>query len=444
MQPLSALGAPVVVIGAGPVGLAAAARCIERGLPVVVLEAGEGVASHVRSWSHVRLFSPWRFNIDAASRSLLVDDGWDPPAPDEHPTGGEIVERYLGPLASTDPISSVVRLRHRVVGVTHSPGGAGATDARSSGRFVVHVDTPRGRRRFDADAIVDASGTWGTPNPLGRDGVSAPGEADHAARIAYGIADVAGQQRHRYTHRRVAVVGSGHSAQNVLIDLATRNVNPASITWIVRNTNGARLFGGGEADGLPERGRLGTRVRELVDADAVEIVADFTTAAVTGVDDAVVLVGDDGRNLGPFDEIVAATGSRPDLQMLRALRLSLDPIVEAPVRLAPLIDPSLHSCGSVPPHGAIELGHPDDNVYLVGAKSYGRAPTFLLATGYEQVRSVVARLAGDHAAAEAVELVLPETGVCFTDDLPTRVGHATGPLPVLDAAGTAVSEGCCA
>ena len=116
--------------------------------------------------------------------------------------------------------------------------------------------------------------------------------------------------------------------------------------------------------------------------------------------------------------MIATTGFRPDLSLLAELRLDLDDRVEAPRTLAPLIDPNLHSCGSVPPHGVDELSHPDEGVYVVGMKSYGRAPTFLLRTGYEQVRSVVAALAGDWQAARQVELVLPETGVCSLDRAP--------------------------
>ena len=115
------------------------------------------------------------------------------------------------------------------------------------------------------------------------------------------------------------------------------------------------------------------------------------------------------------DVVVNATGFRPDLGMLREIRLELDDIVEAPRRLAPLIDPNVHSCGTVAPHGFRELTHPETGFFLVGMKSYGRAPTFLLATGYEQVRSVTAWLAGDVDAASNVELVLPATGVCSTD-----------------------------
>src|SRR5699024_7056919 len=122
----------------------------------------------------------------------------------------------------------------------------------------------------------------------------------------------------------------------------------------------------------------------------------------------------DGRNL-VADMVVPATGFRPDLSILSELRLDLDPIVQAPRGLGPLIDPEFHSCGTVEAHGERVLSHPEKNFYIVGMKSYGRAPTFLMATGYEQVRSIAAALAGDRAAADAVHLELPETGVCTTD-----------------------------
>ena len=116
-----------------------------------------------------------------------------------------------------------------------------------------------------------------------------------------------------------------------------------------------------------------------------------------------------------MDLLVPATGFRPNLDMLREIRLDLDPAVEAPRELGPLIDPEFHSCGTVTPHGARLLSHPEKDFYITGMKSYGRAPTFLMATGYEQVRSIAAALAGDQQAADNVELVLPETGVCSTD-----------------------------
>jgi hypothetical protein len=127
---------------------------------------------------------------------------------------------------------------------------------------------------------------------------------------------------------------------------------------------------------------------------------------VTGEQDGVE------TTLPPVDEIIVATGFRPDLSPLSELRLALDSATESPAALAPLIDPNVHSCGTVPPHGAAELAHPEQDFYIAGMKSYGRAPTFLLLTGYEQVRSIAAALAGDWEAARDVQLTLPETGVC--------------------------------
>lgn len=409
---------PVVVIGAGPVGLAAAAHLHERGIPTLVLEAGEDVGTSVRDWGHVRLFSPWRYSTDAASRRILRTTGWTTPDPDAHPTGNDLVDQYLRPLAASPQLAASIRTRHRVIGVARDGIGKLKTADREQQPFAVAVETPTGQKRLQARAVIDASGTWTTPNPIGADGLRVPGEIERSDRLAYGIPDVLGAERNRYAGRRVAVIGSGHSAQNVVRDLTELAAHEPTteVLWLLRRDDVGQMFGGGSADGFAARGQLGTTARSLVDNGTVGLVTGFRIGAVeTGHDRRVILVAQDGRRVGPFDKLIAATGFRPDLTFLRELRLALDPIVESTERLAPLIDPNLHSCGTVAPHGAAELAHPESGVYLVGMKSYGRAPTFLLATGYEQVRSVVAELAGDAAAAAAVELELPETGVCVSD-----------------------------
>nr|GLK37369.1 hypothetical protein GCM10017611_42310 [Rhodococcus wratislaviensis] len=144
------------------------------------------------------------------------------------------------------------------------------------------------------------------------------------------------------------------------------------------------------------------------------MVPGFRTATIEPDGDSgrVALISDTGARIEDVDQVVVLTGFRPDLSWLSEIRLGLDPVLQAPVELAPLIDPNVHSCGTVYPHGVAELSHPEPNVFLVGMKSYGRAPTFLAMTGYEQVRSIAAVLAGDHDAAARVELTLPETGVC--------------------------------
>ena len=418
---------PVAVIGAGPVGLAAAAHLSSRGIEPVVFEAGDSVGASVREWGHVRVFSPWSYDVDPVAAELLEATGWSAPAPEGFPTGDEIVERYLEPLAAVPGIAESLHLRSRVVSVTRQGIDKLKDAGREDAPYQLVVEQDGEERRYLARAVIDASGTWTRPNPLGSGGVHAAGERRHADRIAYGIPDVLGGARERYAGRRVLVVGSGHSAFNAILDLvALRDSHPGTeVVWAIRGGAPDRAYGGGGDDQLPARGAIGATVRGLVADGSVELVAGFHTRAIATENGRLVV--DDGRRRVIADEIIAATGFRPDLDVLRELRLDLDDRVEAPRALAPLIDPNLHSCGSVPPHGVDELSHPDAGIYVVGMKSYGRAPTFLLRTGYEQVRSVVAALAGDWESARNVGLVLPETGVCTVTR--PRTGDPSAGLP---------------
>jgi thioredoxin reductase len=404
---------PVAIIGAGPVGLAAAAHLLARGERPLVLEAGAAAGASVLEWAHVRMFSPWTYNIDPVSAELLATAGWTPPAGDEFPTGLDIVARYLTPLSRHPRISPHLRVNTRVTGVSRAGVDRTKTRDRENRPFVLRVDANGREEDVLAKAVIDASGTYRVPNPLGANGHPAIGERAMAADIFYGMPDVLGRLRDRYAGRRVLVVGSGHSAMNVLLDLErlAEDAPSTRIFWAVRRPRVDGVFGGGNRDQLPERGRLGARLRQLVETGVLEVVEGFALSSLTRTEHGLVAASTD-RALPAVDRIVAATGFRPDLEMLREVRLDLDAIVESPRALAPLIDPNVHSCGTVPPHGAQELQHPEPDFFVVGMKSYGRAPTFLLRTGYEQVRSVVAALAGDWESARRVELVLPETGVC--------------------------------
>jgi thioredoxin reductase len=422
---------PVVVIGAGPVGLAAAAHLLERRLEPLVLERAGSIGANVADWAHVRLFSPWSFNVDEAGRRLLDAGGWVEPEPEVHPTGGELIEAYLRPLAATPQLRERIRLGARVVSVSRLGFDKMKTDGRDRAPFQVVAETAEGEERILARAVIDASGTYATPNPLGSGGVPAAGERPLRGRVTYGIPDVLGEQRSRFAGRRVLVVGSGHSAFNALRDLVElqHDAPDTRVVWAVRRPELADVFGGGENDPLAERGRLGAALWELVERGALEVVTGFATEWLHEADGGIVARGG-GREIGPVDELIAVTGYRPDLELVSELRLGLDPAVESPSALAPLIDPNIHDCGSVPPHGERELAHPEPGFYMVGMKSYGRAPTFLLRTGYEQVRSVAAALAGDQEAADRVELVLPETGVCTLDSQPAASSCvALGPRP---------------
>ena len=409
---------PVAIIGAGPIGLAAAANLLERDIPFTVFEAGDQPAAAVRAWGHTRLFSPWRHLVDPAARRLLESDGWSEPRNlDSAPSGRELVEHYLDPLAHA--LSAHIVTRSRVTAVSREGMDRTRSAGRESAPFVLRLDDGR---EVSARAVIDTSGTYGSPNSLGSSGLDPVGLMDVAAHLTPALPDVLGADRHRFSGLHTTVVGAGHSAANTLIALATLiQVSPQTrVTWVIRNPRAVRVFTSDD-DELAGRASLGDKVQKLIDFGVIEVRESFEITGVANAGERVRVTGrrggaTSGDETASFetDTIVTATGFRPDLAMLREIRLDLDPIVEAPRALAPLIDPNVHSCGTVEPHGFAELRHPEPNFFIAGMKSYGRAPTFLLATGYEQVRSIVAYLAGDLDSASTVELVLPATGVCST------------------------------
>ena len=431
---------PVVVIGAGPVGLAAAAHLLENGLTPLVLEAGSRPGTAVRAWGHTKLFSPWRYNLDAAAVRLLEPTGWTAPRLTALPTGHELVAEYLEPLAATEQLAPLIRTGTTVTAVTRQGMDKTHSRLRDETPFLVRTRTADGSTNdILARAVVDASGTWSTPNPLGQAGLPALGEAEASVRITRPLPDVLGTDRRHFAGRHVLVVGAGHSAANTLLSLGElAKAEPETrISWAVRGPSVSRLYGGGDLDGLPARGMLGTRLRKLVETGVVDLRSSFNIIGLaTDGNGLTVYGGTPGvEQILAVDVLIPATGFRPDLGILKELRLELDPSVEAARDLGPLIDPEFHSCGTVPAHGAGLLAHPEKDFYIVGMKSYGRAPTFLLATGYEQVRSVAAALAGNHEAADQVRLELPETGVCSAD-----VGSSAGS----PAVGEPEASSCCA
>jgi thioredoxin reductase len=428
---------PVAVIGGGPVGLAAAAHLLARGLPVRLYEAGATVATSVRDWGHVRVFTTWDQNIDAEAQRLLEKHGWRMPPRNVFPTGEELYQHYLKPLAVTPELAAAIETGAEVKAISRQGLDKVVSAGRETRPFELRIACADGSIRRDlARAVLDASGTWTHQNPLGTGGLPAEGEEALRDRLTYGIPDVLGRDRAAYAGRTVLVVGAGYSAANTLLDLARlpAEYSAAGVTWVVRGTDLVRVYGGGLADQLPARGELGWHLHQLVDSWRITLVKGFSARRIGTSGDQLVLERDTAeglRRLSPVDRIVVTTGQRPDLALTRELRLELDPWLESTKALGPLIDPNVHSCGSVPPHGHRELAHPEPGFYTVGVKSYGRAPTFLLLTGYEQVRSVAAAIAGDIASADNVQLVLPETGICSTqsDSGGTPTGCCGGPAP---------------
>jgi len=408
---------PVAIIGAGPIGLAAAANLVERGENFVLIESGSQVGHNVSEWGHVRLFSPWQYNIDKAAERLLAKQGWKAPNPDELPTGLELLEQYLSPLADLPEIKSQLIVNTKVLAISRKDIDKMKSDLRERSPFVIYAEVNGDLHRYEAKAVIDASGTWGHSNPLYASGIWTTEEQSMSENIYYGIPNVQGKDKERYLGKTIAVVGGGHSAINTLIDLAQLKENDPEmiIWWIMRKNRVEDAYGGEANDQLEARGDLGSRIHQLVDTGQIQVITPFRVQKLSQSGGKMTISGESKegrRDLEGIDEIIVNTGSRPDFSFLRELRLSIDQATESTETLAPLIDPNVHSCGTVRPHGERELRHSEKDFYIVGMKSYGRAPTFLMATGYEQVRSVAAYLAGDYEDALKVEIDLPETGVC--------------------------------
>lgn len=418
---------PVAIIGGGPVGLAAAAQLATKGENFILFESGSNLGTNFLDYGHVRLFSTWRYNMDSAAKELLLKNGIALPDEDELPLGSEIVEKYLKPLGELPELAPFIHLDNRVRHISRRDLDKMKDHGREDQPFLVIVENAGRYEQYEARAVIDATGTWQQPNPLISGGFPENNES-----IQSRLPDILNTDRESFAGKHTAVAGSGHSAFNSVLDLLElKKDNPDTrITWLLRRKIQQSIFGGGSTDQLAARGELGNRMKESVDAGLLTVQDECFIRRLERDENNRLLLTvsqkDKSKILGPFDKVIANTGSRPDFSFLREIRYQSDPSLESVPALAALIDPNIHSCGTVRPHGEKELRQPEKDFYIVGAKSYGRAPTFLLATGYEQVRSVIAYLTGDIGASEKVELLLPETGVCSTRPASFNIISKTG------------------
>lgn len=398
----------LAIVGAGPIGLEAACAALDHGFDVHVFERGE-VGAHVQAWGHVRMFTPWSMNVGPRSAARLMAAGWTAPPADECPTGAELVERVLAPLAALPELKDRVHPHAQVVHVSRRGALKGewiGDPARRERPFRLLARDAGGRESvLHAFAVVDASGTYGTPNWAGDGGIPARGEEFLAPQMSYHVDDVRGLRRPRHAGRRTMVIGAGASAATTVVALAelAAEAPGTSVVWVTREAD-LRFAGEVEHDTLPGRAALHARARELATADGSPVtrigdasVESFEYNSATHRFRVTLRVGEQTR-LEEADQVVVNTGFGPDNSIYRELQVHECYGSRGPMKLsAALLGAGASDCTTVPAFGVEQLRNPEPDFYILGAKSYARYNSFLLQTGYAQVEQVLAALAAESA-----------------------------------------------
>ena len=384
-------GRRLIVIGAGPTGLTAAMSGVHRGWDVNILERDE-VGASIRRWGSTRFFSPLAMNLPSGAAELL---GGRLPPDDTLLTGPEFVENVLVPLADSEVLSRRIKTGHRVIAV----GRSGLTRSDLAGHpvraerpFRLLVETPEGERTFEADAVIDASGTYGLPAALGAGGIPALGERCLAGRLVRNLGELHARLG-GLGGKKILLAGHGHSAAHAILQFAAllEQAPETQVVWATRSLH-QRPCVEVPSDPLPERQRVVGKANQLAARPpwwlTVERRAAVEAIREEGGKLRVSLLG--GRVV-LVDEIVGLTGYRPDLSFLSELAIDIAPATEGAARLTRALS-NVTDCLSVPTVAPADLDSGEPGFHFAGAKSYGRARTFLLKNGYAQLETILTRL----------------------------------------------------
>ena len=388
----------MAIIGSGPIGLEAGLAAAERGADFRIYEAAARPGGHVRQWSHVRAFTPWNMNISERAREALAGAA---PNSRRLPTGADLIERLIDPLAAKPPLSGRIELGARVVSV----GREGllkheeiSSAERASRPFRLLVRDADGAERIDrARIVIDCSGTLGTPNRLGDGGIDAPGERSFDDRIERRLPDFE-LEADRWAGRRVLLTGSGHSAQTAARALAglAGSAPGTHVTWAVRRDDPD--WGAIEDDPLPARAALNASAESLRrnGSPAVVVLTGTVTEALEPSGDQIGVSLRNGTSQWvEVDRVLALNGGVGDHSLYRQLQVHECYASSAPMNLsAALLAGGGGDCMAQSGHGPETLLNPEPNFFILGAKSYGRNSQFLMSIGWEQVDDVFGSLLG--------------------------------------------------
>ncbi len=377
----------IVVIGGGPIGIAAAISAADRGFDVTLLEEGE-VGQSLRSWGATRFFTPLSMNVSPRMLELLGSEA--PPA-DALLTGREMADRVLAPLAGRQPLKGKVHTRTRVLaigrrGLMRSDYAGHPLRAERPFRLIVENGT---EQRLEADAILDATGGYVVPNPVGSGGLPARGESRLGHRLIRTLGEL-DDRRSELRGKRVLLVGDGHSAANAVLVLASLAVEDRStrVIWAVRSLK-RRPCEEIANDPLAERERVVAQANALAENPPPFLVVERRAAidSFTQSEDGITVTLGPDRSV-VCDFICGFTGFRPSHAIQSELTLDISPVTEGGARLYRAVS-NVTDCLSVPQVTPRDLESGEPNYWFVGSRGYGRARTFLLQTGLAQVETIL-------------------------------------------------------
>ena len=398
----------IAILGAGPTGLEAALYARALGYPVTVFEKRDGAGANIRRWGFVRLFTPWRVNVSPLGLAVLDQNDVRRPPESTCPTGNELVEEYLRPLAES--LGDAFRPGVEVLGVarsglvkTESIGGAQRRNAplrlllrRLSGDEEEHA----------ADIVIDATGAYDSPAALGDGGVAALGERAAANAVRYHLVDIAGSERQRFSGKTTLLVGAGFSAATSLLALLEVVAeNPRGRLIWARKSTGPDPIPTFPNDPLPLRAQLAER------GNAVAASPPARCRVLSGVAVQSIQIGEDLKRVAlrpvggggiletvNVDHVVANVGYRPNLDIFRELHVHQCYASEGPMSLGAALlaeSPSGGDCLEQPSLGIETLKNPEPGFFILGGKSYGRRSDYLMRVGREQIRELFRYLEDD-------------------------------------------------